>query len=752
MKKLTSLVILMIISSSVLFAQIAQKHRGVKSDIQSQTITKSIALPLCPLASNTEIDFEDEVEFTFDFNPWTTADVDGHDTYGFAGFDFPNEYAAMAYIVFNPSTTTPPMIDDPEIQPHSGEQFGACFASVGSNGNDDWFISPQLELGVNASFTFWAKSYTDQYGLEKFNIAVSTTTNNPADFTVISGETPVEAPVVWTEYNYDLSNYVGEDVYIAIQCVSFNAFVFMIDDLVVTLANAPHYDFIGGSTIDPYWTIFLAEATLNGNDLESVDEIAIFDNDIMVGVFILTQVCTPDNQFENALLAFSTLEGGIQGYTPGNYVTLKCWDASEQLEISEFDISFDDPYGDAYVGDVFPDGNGQYSIVHIDFATTISQSYSLSGGYQFVSTRVIPDNQDMQTICTEILDNLDFVRNNEGYMLRKIGPVWINSIGDWITTEGYLFKMNFDDEFTISGSVIDTQTPIDLLFGYQMISYLPKFPINTSEVFADVLSNLDFVRNTDGQMFRKIGPNWINSIGDMQPGEGYLVKMYASDVLIYPVSDEKFTSVENHGSTHFNFKGGNPADPVWTIYFEKSSLEKGDEIAVYDEEKLAGAGLVVSDNILENTIPVFSNLYKDGHKPIVKVWDKSVNKEYILSDYTFSNPYGDAWIENIFPANDGEYSLLHFSATGISDENMISNISIYPNPSEGIFNISIEGVSGKIQIKVFDVHGNDYRKFEIEGTKSYTIKKLDLKELSPGVYFINFSGNEISRVKKIVIQ
>jgi len=212
---------------------------------------------------------------------------------------------------------------------------------------------------------------------------------------------------------------------------------------------------------------------------------------------------------------------------------------------------------------------------------------------------------------------------------------------------------------------------------------------------------------------------------------------------------------------HFAKKEGNPLEPVWTIYFEKGALKIGDEIAVYNGEILTGAGVIVSDNIFENAIPVFSNLYKAGNKPIIKVWNKNENKEYILNDYTFSNPYGDAWTENVFPAEDGEYSLLHFSTMGISDENeMDQNISIYPNPSDGIFNISIinltgfenlSGLGGKIQIKVFDIHGNDYRFFEIQSTGNLT-EKLDLKELAAGVYFISFSGKDFSQVKKIVIQ
>ncbi len=184
---------------------------------------------------------------------------------------------------------------------------------------------------------------------------------------------------------------------------------------------------------------------------------------------------------------------------------------------------------------------------------TGEQQIELLEGYSFVSSRIIPENPDMIEVLQENLVNLDFVRNTAGLMLRKIGPIWVNSIGDWINTEGYLFKMNNADELIIIGDVIDPQTPVELSTGYQIIGYLPDQPLNTEEVFQDILENLEFVRNTAGLMFRKIGPVWVNSIGDMQPGEGYLVKMYSDDVLIYPstsfICSNPFTDPRN-GQTY----------------------------------------------------------------------------------------------------------------------------------------------------------------------------------------------------------
>jgi len=514
-----------------------------------------------------------------------------------------------------------------------------------------------------------------------------------------------------------------------------------------------HFPFQGGNPADPVWSIYLSGGTLDGLDLQIMDEIGIFDGETLVGVFTLTEVLTPENQFDNILIAWSTLANGETGYTPGNTVLLKCWDASEGIETANFDITYYNPYGDAYVGEVFPEGDGQYSIADFDFVTTITQSYSLVYGYQFVSTRIIPENQNMQAICTDLLDNLDFVRNTAGYMLRKIGPVWVNSIGDWVTTEGYLVRMNDIDNFEIEGMEIDPQTPINLVYGYQFVSFLPDEPMNAQFAFTNILDNLDFVRNTAGYMLRKIGPVWVNSIGNLNPGEGYLVRMNNPDILIYPVSDEKFTGIANLKPEYFIFEGGNAADPVFTIYVE--GLEIGDEVAAYDGNIQIGAMKINSLNTFENDLPVFSTInsgkgFKTGNPIILKVWDASI-QSLIPFDYTITDPYNEAYMEQFYPNEDGLYSVMKITK-GNNIENANKNISIFPNPSEGIFNISIEGVSGKIQMKVFDVHGNDYRFIEIEGSDNLITKKLDLNELPAGVYFISFSGKDFSRVKKIVIQ
>jgi len=198
--------------------------------VTGQTTTVNFQLPA---SSNLLNDgFETYTDFAIQFAPWTLVDVDQSTTYGMTGITWENAYAAQAYIIFNPSATSPAVTD---LTPHGGSKLAASFAAVmpasgGTGPNNDWLITPQLNGATQIKF--FAKSYTAQYGLERFKVGVSTTGTNPNNFTIISGANYVEAPVDWTEFIYNIPAS-RVPVYIGIQCVSNDAFIFCVDDVLV---------------------------------------------------------------------------------------------------------------------------------------------------------------------------------------------------------------------------------------------------------------------------------------------------------------------------------------------------------------------------------------------------------------------------------------------------------------------------------------------------------------------------------------
>jgi hypothetical protein len=179
--------------------------------------------------------FEDYTDFSMQFGDWTLVDGDLAPTYGFSGTSFPNAESMFAYIVFNPALTTPPL-EDQGYQAPDGDKYLASFAAT-TPPNNDWLISPIFTLGSEGQLSFTAKSITSQYGFEKFNVLVSMGSTNPNDFTVISGSNPVEAPITWTDYVYSLDDYANQSIRLAIQCVSNDAFVFMLDNVEIVSAG-----------------------------------------------------------------------------------------------------------------------------------------------------------------------------------------------------------------------------------------------------------------------------------------------------------------------------------------------------------------------------------------------------------------------------------------------------------------------------------------------------------------------------------
>ena len=72
------------------------------------------------------------------------------------------------------------------------------------------------------------------------------------------------------------------------------------------------------------------------------------------------------NAFENELPVFSTLING-QGYEEGNPIILKIW-SENNIVLADFTM---DAVYDAYVSDVYPEGDGKYSVVNITKGTSI---------------------------------------------------------------------------------------------------------------------------------------------------------------------------------------------------------------------------------------------------------------------------------------------------------------------------------------------------------------------------------------------
>ncbi len=85
----------------------------------------------------------------------------------------------------------------------------------------------------------------------------------------------------------------------------------------------------------------------------------------------------------------------------------------------------------------------------------------------------------------------------------------------------------------ISGAeVIPSQQGIELNSGWHLVSYLRNSPMNVQQALGSIASNLIIAKNNLGGIYH---PGFgINTLGEMQPGQGYWLYISSPVLLTYP--------------------------------------------------------------------------------------------------------------------------------------------------------------------------------------------------------------------------
>ena len=205
-----------------------------------------------PVAEVVTDGFEDYDPFTIDgFGAWTVADVDGGNTYVFGeSQSWPNAGQPQAFMIFdmNSEHIAGLGVDERFMMDSShGSKLAVCWSSdpqtTDLGHNDDWLISPRLADG-GQTVSFQAKAYDSSF-TESIEVYYSTTGNAIEDFTNNLAKISSVPADTWATYTYDLP---ANTTYFAIRCVSANAFLLGIDNVVYK----PQPVLPGGLAVESY--------------------------------------------------------------------------------------------------------------------------------------------------------------------------------------------------------------------------------------------------------------------------------------------------------------------------------------------------------------------------------------------------------------------------------------------------------------------------------------------------------------------
>lgn len=175
---------------------------------------------------------------------------------------------------------------------------------------------------------------------------------------------------------------------------------------------------------------------------------------------------------------------------------------------------------------------GWYSSAKWHF-TTVSTGLNipLSVGWNMNSSNIIPTDPAITSIFSSIANNVNIVKNSNGQFF--IPSLGVNTIGNWNINEGYQINMNSAANLNIQGTpVVPEANPINLPQGWNIISYLRSSLMSIVTALASISNNIVIVKNNAGGMY--VPSLGVNTISDMQPGQGYQVYLSGGCVLTYP--------------------------------------------------------------------------------------------------------------------------------------------------------------------------------------------------------------------------
>ena len=179
-------------------------------------------------------DFESHSDFEINSTGnigWSYIDGDNQNTYTWQSCVFPNQGQKMAFIVMNPSQTSPATDENPDYTPHSGKKMLVDFCAVDAQ-NNDYIISPELNFDSDFQISFYARSYKTggNFNPERIRVGYSTTGKRPSDFKYVNDGPYVELPAEWTLVKYTIPK---DAKYVTVNCVSDDAFMLLVDDIYI---------------------------------------------------------------------------------------------------------------------------------------------------------------------------------------------------------------------------------------------------------------------------------------------------------------------------------------------------------------------------------------------------------------------------------------------------------------------------------------------------------------------------------------
>ncbi len=285
----------------------------------------------------------------------------------------------------------------------------------------------------------------------------------------------------------------------------------------------------------------------------------------------------------------TSIKDGFEVFDP--YI-FKVWDGQALIEYNATATFI--------IGESYFTVNGFSIVGTLTVEVPEMQNILLLEGWNMISSFINPDDNDIVNLFAPIVANLNILKNGAGEMY--IPAYNVNTIEQWNLFDGYFANMSQQTQITFAGYAVAPElTPVPLTAGWNLSPYLCNSSLNAAIALESLGTNLVIAKNNLGDVYV---PSWgLNSIGDLNPGEGYYFNVTENANLTYPANGAGKASagvLETPNPKHLIpsiNRTGNSA----TLLIQIEGASDGCEVGVYDiKDNLIGSGYVQNSVVAAN--------------------------------------------------------------------------------------------------------------------------------------------------------
>lgn len=424
------------------------------------------------------------------------------------------------------------------------------------------------------------------------------------------------------------------------------------------------------------------------------------------------------------------------------------------LEFCDPNLDNNDPTGwsvSTHLAAINTNGEGLYCTPGSGCSETPALPMLYPSGWNGVSSNLIPGRVSMEDLFAPANYNLVVI-------LSKAGIYWpgqnINSIGEWDTYTGYKAKFDGSTFFVFAGTPLENRI-LQLEPGTQLVPVFSEAPVNVADVIQPLGNAIEFMFDISGGLIYwptgGILPGTSNqSLNVLNPGIAYLAKVNISTAINFgelPKVTASNQPVKLLNTTPWNdltATGGQHIISITNTALQ--NLQPGDFVGIFNSRELCAGMAQFNGN--ESVLPVV--VYENditteavdgmmaGEMMSVRIFRNGQTLDAIA---IYSNQTENS--DGLFTESGlSMISDLKVGSTGMGETS--SRFSIYPNPSNGIFNIRVDV---RYELVVTNVQGQQVFSSLIESNTN-----LDLSDQPAGIYFVRLTNNTQTLIERIVIE